>query len=237
MKDEIYIQRQPKHPIVSLILVDDETPLTNEQHSNLEELTRLSDVLFIFSDDLFPASRQISKNKFTSLYEGCGWIDGGENLAVSYLKSIQYGLEIFEVSIGFCIIRLSDLRTKLPDNFESKIINITSSGVSSPIFKIRRLDSTEYFEIYKKYGSGLFKRNQDIENMYCSYTSDSKIVYFKKQIMRQIVDFWRSTGKEENKYITSFTKSDPRYFLASVSKFLGIQIIDSNIEDLDIGKL
>ena len=229
MKDEIYILHQPKHSVISIVLVDSEFPVPQEQHESLDRLLEFSDVFFVFPKSV----RGIGKEKFTSLYEGCGWIEEDLGLPETYLHTILYSLEIFECHVGFCISRLSDLTPDIIDS--QKIINITGSSLGSPVFKTRKLTSHEFYDIYKETNSGIFKTRPDSSNMYASYTSGSPILYFKRSNLGTIIDFWRSS--EDNKYIKSFTLSDPRYFFASVCKFLGIGTLDSDIHDLDIGRL
>lgn len=232
MKDEIYILHQPKHSIISLVLIDKkEFPLLDSEHDSISKLLEFSDVFFIFPR----YARGIQKEKFTSLYEGCGWIEEGvEGLIDTYLHTILYCLEIFERHIGFCISRISDLRPEIID--PSKIINLTSSNIVSPVFETRKLDSLEFYDIYKESNSGIFKPSKDSSNMYASYTSGSPILYFKRSNLGILVNFWKSASKD-NKYIRSFTLSDPRYFFASVCKFLEISTINSDIHSLDIGNL
>lgn len=229
MKDEIYILHQPKHSVISIVLVDSEFPIPEPQHESLAKLLGFSDIFFVFPKNV----NGIKKEKFTSLYEGCGWVEEGIGLPKTYLQTILYILEIFECHIGFCISRLSDLKTDIID--PQKIISLTGSSLRSPVFKTRKLTSSEFYDIYKETNSGIFKTKSDSSNMYASYTSESPILYFKRSNLGTIVDFWRSI--EDNKYINSFTLKDPRYFFASVCKFLGIDIIDSDIHNLDIGKL
>lgn len=43
--------------------------------------------------------------------------------------------------------------------------------------------------------------------------------------------------KVDKEFIDTFTDPDPRYLLAGLVKASGIDCLDYNIEDLDIGKL
>ena len=229
MKIEIYILQQPKHSIISIVLVDSVFPIPEPQHESLAKLLEFSDIFFVFPKGV----KGIEKEKFTSLYEGCGWVEEGSGLIETYLRAVLYSLEIFECHVGFCMSRLTDLKTDIID--PQKIISLTGSSLVSPVFETRKLTSHEFYEIYKEANSGIFKTHSDTSNMYASYTSESPILYFKRSNLGTIIDFWRSS--ENNKYIKSFTLSDPRYFFASVCKFLGIGTLNSNIHDLDVGKL
>ena len=231
MKDDIFILHQPTHSVLSIILVNTDFPLTESSHNKISNLVEFSDVFFIFPEK----SRSIRKDKFTSLYEGCGWVESGQSLCETYLKTLLYSLEIFEKHVGFCLYNLSDLDDFNIEVNKNKILELTASSVGSPIFKTRRLGSNEFYEIYKKSNSGIFSKVSDSENMYCSYTSDSKLLYFKRSVAGLYVNFWQSS--ENNKYIKSFSISDPRYFFASMTKFLTIGTIDSEVEDLNIGTL
>lgn len=235
MKDEIFILHQPKYAVFSVVSVNSSFPLSQKQHLEVDKLREFSDIFFIFSDKDFPESSKVDKNKFTSLYEGCGWIDCGENLCETFLKTLQYSLEIFEKHVGFCIINLSDLENTNVEKYSGKVITMTASTSSSPVLKIDRLDSEEFYNIYTKKNTGLFKKSNPLENMYCSYKSTTNIVYFKRSIAGLLINFWKSS--ENNKYIKSFEQNDLRYFIASVFKFLTISTLDSDISDLDIGTL
>ena len=235
MKDDIFVLHQPKYAILSIVLANSKFPLSEKQHNQISKLEEFSDVFFIFSDTIFPESSRVDKNKFASLYEGCGWINGGDNLCQTFLKTLLYSLEIFETHVGFCIINMDDLEYTDVENYVSNIRSITASSSTNPVFKIERLGSEEFYDIYLKKNSGVFKKSNPIENMYCSYTSPSKILYFKRSTAGTFIDFWRSS--ENNSYINSFSQSDIRYFIASMTKFLTLQTIDSSIYDLDIGRL
>ena len=231
MKDEVYILHQPKHSIISLVLVNKkEFPLTEQEHESLDKLLSFSDVFFIFPS----YAKGIKKEKFTSLYEGCGWIEESAGLPETYLHAILYSLEIFECHVGFCISRITDLKPELIN--PQLTITVTASSINSPIFKIRKLTSPEFYDIYKDTNSGIFKSSRDNSNMYSSYTSESPILYFKRSNLGDIINFWRA-GEDKIKYINSFTLADPRYFFASICKFLEVKTIDSEIYDLDVRQL
>lgn len=229
-KDEIYVLNQPKHSIISLVLVDrKEFPLPDSEHESISKLHEFSDVFFIFPKDI----KGIRKDKFTSLYEGCGWTEEDTNLPETFLHAILYSFEIFECHVGFCISRLSDLKPEIIDG--PKIVTLTASNLGSQIFKTRKLGSQEFYDIYKETNLGILKRRSDFSNMYASYTSESPILYFKRSGLGVVIDFWRAS--EDNKYVRSFTLNDPRYFFASVCKYLGIKTIDSDVHDLNVGSL
>ena len=80
--DEMYVINQPKHSIVSLVVFNDN--ITEEIHKNLAKLNDISDIIFIFSRD----QRRINKNKLTSLYNSCGWIESFDNIGFTkFIKS------------------------------------------------------------------------------------------------------------------------------------------------------
>jgi hypothetical protein len=74
-----------------------------------------------------------------------------------------------------------------------------------------------------------------MSNMFNSYTSSSTSMFFKKNTMKLFIDFWED--KKSKTYIDSFDTGDFRDFFASMVKYLGISIIDCNMEDLNIGNL
>ena len=246
IKDEIFVINQPKHAILSLVVVDCEFPIPELSHEVMEKLKDSSDVFLVFSDKYFSKSKSINKNKFANLYGVCGWIDSEDNLYNTILKSVQYSIEIFNKHVSFSIINMSDVKS-LGENYFSNILNITGSTVTKPIFKLRRLSSREFYNIYSnetdepKKKTTIFNKifnkdgDEDMSNMFNSYTSSSTSMFFKKNTMKLFIDFWED--KKSKTYIDSFDTGDFRDFFASMVKYLGISIIDCNMEDLNIGNL
>ena len=240
-KDEMYVINQPRHSIVSLILFDDN--ITDEIHNNITKLNNISDVIFIFSGDY----KKIDKNKLTSLYNSCAWIESYDNLGFTLFKTLEYCINIFQTHNSFLLINLKDLNN-ISEKFFDNIESVNASSITKPIFRLKQLSAEDYKRIYMKKEINndsflnkirkLFKLQDELEednndNMFCSYTSDSKaLVYFRPTIIK-LIEF-----NNNNIYSELFdNKTDCRYLFASMTKYLNIEIIDCNIEDLKIGKL
>lgn len=254
-KEVVYVINQPNHSLLSIVVVDDKTdfPLSENIHNNIEKLREISDIIFLFSNN----SKNINRKKFTSLYRACGYIESDRNINETLLKLLYYSLEIFGSKIvGNIIVNISDLE-EFSDKLRDNIIKINMSPVMKPIFKIRRLSSKEYYDIYKiktdnisngmtltsyflEYTTGIniinqFKSNKiDNIGMYSSFTSDSKILYFKTPVIKLIISFWKGEENSRENYTKSFKNNDVRYFLSSVVKYLGIEVMDLEIENLNI---
>lgn len=240
-KDEMYVINQPKHSIVSLVLFDEN--ITDEIHKNITRLNNISDVIFIFSGDY----KKINKNKLTSLYNSCAWIESYDNLGFTLFKTLEYCINIFQLHNTYLILNLKDLNN-ISEKFFDNIESVNASSITKPIFKLKQLSAEDYKRIYMKKEINndsflnkirkLFKLQDELEednddNMFCSYTSYSKaLVYFRPTIIK-LIEF-----NNNNIYSELFNnKTDCRYLFASMTKYLNIEIIDCNIEDLKIGKL
>lgn len=240
-KDEMYVVNQPKHSIVSLVLFDEN--ITDEIHSNIIKLNEISDIIFIFSGDY----RKINKNKLTSLYNSCAWIESYDNLGFTLFKTLEYCINIFQIHNTFLLMNMCDLNN-INSKFFDNINSVNASSITKPIFKTKQLSAEDYKRIYIKKEINnnslfnkirkLFKLQGELEednddNMFCSYTSDSKALVYFRPIIIKLIEF-----NNNNVYSELFNnKIDCRYLLASMTKYLNIETIDCNIEDLNIGKL
>lgn len=222
-KEEIYVINQPKHILLSVVVVDCDLPLTQDVHENINELRSISDVLFVFSDRF----QDINKKKFTALYECCGYIESTGNIGRTVMKAMIYGKEIFEKHIGFTVGCLSSLRKS---GFSGKLQTLLGSSISQPVFKLRRLSSEEYYEIYKEKRTCFLCNKENVDNMFCSYTTDSMMMFFRARTIDILFDFMNSNKD----VVDSFKKTDPRFFYASLIKFLNIELVDKNLEDVEI---
>lgn len=237
-KDEVFVLNQPCHTIFSLVVVDSVFPISSDVHDALGKLAEVSDLVFVFSDNF---GGSINRMKFSSLYNACAWLDSGDSISDSLFKVLQYDLEVFEGQhISYLVYNSSDL-TYIGNEFIDQIQKINMMSISKPIFKSRRLSSEEYYEIYKlgnneKSKLRIFEskkeKKSDISNMYCSYTSDSSVLFFKRGTIDLFVKFW--CDPETKAYIGTFQKWDCRYLFASLTKRLGIDTFDCNIEELKI---
>lgn len=262
-KEEMYIVNQPRHLMISIILMDyDYYPLPDNIHTGLCKLSEISDIVFIFSDSHFDNSK-ISKEKITTLYQACAFIDSSGNLPRTIFKALQYDKEIFGKHIGITISRCQDLQESTPKLFEN-LEKINQSRIIKPVFKIRRLSSTELYNFYytpseekrKKKWKCIFDEclyfyhrhilksvifpwtrvdvpdpADYIDCRYCTWGSNSSVLYFRNTTIGIFLE------KVDKEFIDTFTDPDPRYLFAGLVKKNGIDCLDYNIEDLDIGKL
>ncbi len=258
-KDEIYILRQPEKLIFSIIVVDKELdePVDDKAHFNLGWLTDFSDVFFIFNESHWSNQVFVGKEKFTSLYQGCGFISGdSKNLGKSLMRVFEYDKEILseeKAHLGYTIINLSDL----VELGTAHLKHLTTSlpYISRPIYKERRLTSSEFFNIYQECDSSIEKplinqsgrksiwrvmmeawwkrrgNEKDRTGMYSTWHSNSPLIYLPKGIVGLILD---KTSQDSffNAWTETFVTGDVRFFIASLIKHLGIEIL--NMEVLEV---
>ena len=255
-QEAVYVLNQPKHIILSVVIVDCSIPLIDRIHKDLDKLVKFSDVIFIFCEDKFINNKKINKRKFTSLYQACGFIESSGNLARTLFTVLEYSKEIFKKHIGITISNLDDIN--LTDTQIKNLIEINGSAVMKPVFKIRRLNSDELYESYSnkefeeyddielenfKLASFILKlfnkkreENNDTIGMYKCYTSDSRLLYFKNGTINILLNF--VNDERMKNYIDSFIDDlDIRGILSSIIKKLNIDNLNQNIEDLEINNL
>lgn len=254
-KDEIYVLEQPKHLIQSVVVVDiNEFPISEKIHENLEKLVNISDVIFIFSEFHFPEQEKIVKRKFSSLYQASAYINSsGEILGDAIFKALLYSREIFDSHISYTISKLSDLEKAKDLDFDG-LMKITGSTILKPVYKERKLTSTElynnyrlpeieiksrhtnYIEFIKWY---LFGNSEPIipinlfNRMYSNWYSDSPFMYYRVGTIKMFCEKYLN-DPEFNARISSFDESDPKYLFASITKSMGIEVLSLNIEDVKI---
>lgn len=254
--EAVYVLNQPKHIILSVVVVNCSIPLIDRIHEDLDKLVKFSDVIFIFCEDKFINNKKINKRKFTSLYQACGFIESSGNLAKTLFTVLEYSKEIFKKHIGITISNLDDIN--LTDTQVKNLIEINGSAVMKPVFKIRRLNSDELYESYsnkefEEYDDielvnfklvsfilKLFNKKKEEENdtigMYKCYTSDSRLLYFKNGTINILLNF--ANDERMKSYIDSFIDDlDIRGILSSMIKKLNIDSLNQNIEDLEINNL
>lgn len=249
-KDEVYVLNQPKHLILSIIVVDTKFPLSQKTHENLSKLLEISDIGLVFSDKYFPEQLKIDKRKFSSLYQSCFFIDSEYNVGLTVMKSLLYGRAIFDNHIGYTISMLSDLENLVPDDLD-KLLKITGSSIAKPVFKIRRLDTNEFFEIYNKDDKkeksptkiSLYRkilerlRGNELQNderrMYSIWHSNSKFMHFKSSVVGLICEEYCLNDKNLE-VINTFDEADPRYLFSSLIKMMGIDILNLDLKDVSL---
>ena len=261
-KDEMYVVNQPKHLLLSVVLMDYEKyPLPDDIHNGLCELSEISDMIFIFSDNHFDNSG-IHKSKITSLYQGCAFIDSSGKLPRTFFKALLYDKEIFSKHLGTSIIRCQDLSNCLDikNKLFENLIKVNQSKVNKPIFNIYRLSSNDIYNFYKDendtkethtYHSTLnmFENSLlyllslkdydkfEVDCRYCTWGSKSRVIYFRNTTINLFLEQMIKSEEDFYKFIDTFTDKDIRFLFAGLSKKFGIGCINHNIEDLDIDKI
>lgn len=235
--DSFFILNQPKHITLSIVVITD-VPLLEKEHNNLDKLSETSDIMFIFSKNLL----NINKRKFTSLYNGCGYVTEGDSMTTTLLNTFEYSKEIFKKHIGTLIINnASNLGDENINKLLKNIMEVNNSSIIKPILNIKRLNSGEVFNIYKIKNKNIFKKlinkQEDFLGMHSLYTSESKFIYFKNKTIDIILKLIQEDYFIDIKYVESFKNYDVRYFLSSVIKKLNIDNLNQDIEELEINKL
>ena len=249
-KNEVYVANQPQHAVISLIIVGDTWPLSENLHDNIFRLEEISDVVFVFSDKYFPGHKNIDKNKFANLYRACAWIESDESLSETIFKILKYSEAIFQKHVGYCFMNSWDIEQKLTQDTLDNIVKATSSDLYKPIFKLYRLSNEELWNIYKiephesiEYNKtsilrkflklDKYNKPTDNSNMFSTYSSKSDILLLKKQVINTLINF---DNTDELGISKTFITNDIRFLLASLVKYLGIDNINCSIENLKLGK-
>ena len=262
-KDVIYLMNQPKHSILSIVVLKDIFPLSEKIHEVIEKLLEKSDVILVYSEKYFPNINKINKDRFANIYRVNGWISSDNNLAKTIISVLSYSLNIFKSHTTFVLVNSDDLEDY--DNNLLENIQTASLTISRPVFKTKRLSSDQYYQIYKeddniqetesketffkkikkviKYCYRKFTKKPLVINKsdyllrsYSSYTTDSKAFLFKTVTATNIVEFAKDPLQKD--YINSFDWSDFRYFFTSVIKKLNLETINANLneEGLNLSK-
>ena len=107
----------------------------------------------------------------------------------------------------------------------------TSSTLSQPYIKIKRLDPTSLYNIYKLEDNGNFfnfsrPKIIDDKNTYSTYTSVSAFVFFKRNILNAFLDY---EEKYDFKYLETFDKDSYKEAIASFIKDNNINYLENII--------
>lgn len=240
----MYVQEQPKHSIVSILIMDPNGMLSEENHQALDKLGKFSDIIFIFLGE-----GSINQRKFTSLYHGIAWTsigDEGENLAVTQFKVLQYCKEIFNTHQVYLLGNVLD--QKEVDINEEQIQLISMSTIIKPIYKAHRLTAEETRNIYwknsdttnndkpskiKLFWSALINRkgNDDFCNMYYTWNTSSSLIFLRSNT----IELFLKIIKED--YLQTFSGDNFSSSIVSGLKKLGIDNLDSDLKNIDYGNL
>lgn len=236
--NEVYVIEQPKSSLVTVIVVDlpGDKPLPQSVHERLRKLREISDLFFIF-----PCNLELKECVFLSLYQGCAWLRSLPELGPSLIKSLEYIRNVFSCHAGYCITLLSLLETTdIPEN----LVEINASAIVGPIFRIRPLDSEEYFKFWKGEEKKsacpknpwwkFWKKKENDDKItveigeHCLYTSTSNFIFMRPRAVKEL------EGLDKN-YVDSFKfTNDPRYLISSAFKKLGTRVLDRDIKDVSI---
>ena len=237
----MYVQEQPKHSIVSILVMDPNGMLSEENHQALDKLGKFSDIIFIFLGE-----GSINQRKFTSLYHGTAWTsigDEGENLAVTQFKVLQYCKEVFNTQV---YLLGNALDQKEVDISEDQIQLIAMSTLIKPIYKAHRLTAEETRNIYwktdtnndkpskiKLFWSALISRKDDNDscNMYYTWNTSSPLIFLRSST----IELFLKMVKED--YLQTFSGNNFSCSIISGLKKLGIDNLDSDLKNVDYGNL
>lgn len=251
-KEAVYIVNQPKHLTLSIFVVGNEYPIPKDIHNLLNRINEVSDIIFVFSDKFFPKSSTIDKDKFSKLYEACGWISSSTNIFSTILKIMKYSKEVFDKPhLTYLLANLSDLSNVNFDTLSSNLEKIQGLGISNPMLRIYRKTTDQFYEIYKKKESpkkslieklacnvsnallGKKEKEESCEfNMYSVYSSDTKIIRLTSTTVNL---FFNLTPKDcpinttFEEYVNSFECSDFRNVLCSLIRRLNLKIVDEEV--------
>lgn len=216
--NNMVVLKQPEKSIVSLVVVD--SLPGNQEHEVLEDLRKISDLVFLFKGvNVYPG-------KFTSLYQGCGYFISDFELTVETMKhAMEYCLEIFNQHSTFLICpEILGLGT--PGICFRNIQTLNSSGLVLPIMVTKRLGCEEFKSIYSQKKGWLGNTLEDTYGMYSSHVTTSPIIMIRPKMVRTLLEL--SEG-----ILGTFLNSIP-HWIASVFERNGIEHINSNPWSNDI---
>lgn len=244
-KNEIYVLNQPKHTIMTCVIVFNVFPKSQDIHDAFDKLQGISDLMFIFQNDV---EQYINPRKFASLYQACGFIISESNIDYSLIKSMYYSKEIFGKHISYLIT--TDTNLEEVENLDKTINNISQVNISTiqkPVLEIVRLTDKQLFDYYTlepeknftKFKKFLgFDKSSDVFNMFTTHTTSSNIVFVRAVTMENFLELFGESDKKVINFLNSFqTNKFPGSMLASYFRQAGILTMNKDIESLDINKL
>ena len=264
-KDEIYILQEPKKLLQTVIVLDqdlDKKGLGEKEHNTLGWLVNHSDVMFLFSEQHWPGQGKVWKEKFTSLYQGCGFMSGsGKSLGKNIIDILEYDKEILgetKQHLGYIIINASDLG-KL---YVQKIMSLVEAlpMLSRPIYTRRRLGSSEFHDIYlmkpdelksmspelraEDKWKGVFRKiinalrekckRENKIGMFSTWHTESPMMFFPCGIVYKILDYVDKDNEFYKIWAETFITPDFRFFMASLVEHLGLDILNMELENVKV---
>ena len=202
--NEVYVLRQPKKSILTIIYIDNIFPKNQIQQDFFDNIYEVSDIFFIFNSS---SKKKINIRKFTHLNKGSEFYVEDVGKPVALYNVLDYSKHIFDHYISYLVLDDEDIENI--DNKYIKDVQVwTSSTLSQPYIKIKRLDPTSLYNIYKLEDNGNFfnfsrPKIIDDKNTYSTYTSVSAFVFFKRNILNAFLDY---EEKYDFKYLETFDK-------------------------------
>lgn len=206
------VLKQPEKAIVSIIVVN--SLPTENIHNKLDELRKISDLIFVFGNI------DIDYEKFTSLYQGCGYVVRDKETIVERLKfTLEYCLEIFKSHASYLLCPDIELLGYNEIDFES-LRSVCFAGLNLPIMIDRRLSNEEFKKIYTPRYGWLGNLVENDYGKYSSHTTISSMILFKPSMIVTLLDL--SVG-----IIKTFS-NNPSHWIASIIERNGIEHINQN---------
>lgn len=225
--NEVYVLRQPKKSILTIVYIDNIFPKNQIQQDFFDEINSVSDILFIFNS---LAKKKINVRKFTYLNKGSAFYVEDVGKPVALYNVLDYSKHIFDHYVSYVVLDDKDIENITDDKYAKNIQTWTSSTLSQPYIKIKRLDPISLYDIYKLEDNGKFFNFSrpvfDDKNTYSTYTSVSAFVFFKRNILNAFLDY---EEKYDFKYLETFDKDSYKEAIASFIKDNNINYLENII--------
>lgn len=243
-KNAVYVVKQPEHPIVTVVLVNSsDLPLSNQAHQNIDALSTISDIVFVFSEHF--KTSDVDIRKFASLYGATAYmLESGPCIGLGIFRALAYCQGVFQSFAAYILtdtIRLREVGSLGQSKLE-KIQEITMSPISKPIMNITRLSAEELGNIYLRGDTRpdptpfwMFWKSHDNydteDRINSTHKSASKFLYFKVPVIKALLT--RYEDKEFQAYLRSFSEDDFTFLIASFIKKLDLDNLDADIINLE----
>lgn len=243
-KNVMFVTNNPKHVILSVVIINKEFPLSDKEHEAIDNLNEVSDVVFLFTD-----TTNINPTKFSMLYNASGYVVSDNNVTSTFCYLVDYVKTIWNKHEKVVVIsRFRDQLGELTKQYVSKFQAVYSLGFQDSIFLKDRLTAEDCFDIYKKdnndeddraeesgwkiklFGS---KKNEDVEDIDKAYTTHfaNSIVFINSDLLRAIINVF----DEDKRFVQSFDSyEDPLPFLASLTEYKNTKVMNSVVGELNV---
>lgn len=243
-KNSMYVVKQPGHTILTVVVVD-QVPLSEEAHKAISLIGEQSDIVFLFREG---EHEKTFLNKFAVLYDSVGYYQVGEgkNIGEAVLDILAYGYTIFKKHLSYLVIQSEDLSRVTTQKGLKNIETVNASVIKNPILEATRLGTEEFLHIYRKeevedkypWWKFWMKPLEGVEStdkMWGRWKSHGSSVWLRSETVGLLCKEYEDP--EFYQYSKTFTFDTPDYLLTSLLKKLGIEIINSSIEKLEVNKL